>query len=62
MRGGGEGAELKRLEESKLSVEHLKIMLISGISFFTDAYDLFVIGVVLIMLRQVYSPSPLMIG
>jgi len=53
---------LRQLEKAKLSIEHLKIMLISGTSFFTDAYDLFIIGVVLIMLKSIYSPSTLMFG
>ncbi|MGC9204963.1 MAG: MFS transporter [Candidatus Micrarchaeia archaeon] len=55
-------SNISQLEKSKLSMEHLKIMLISGTSFFTDAYDLFIIGVVLIMLKSIYSPSPLMLG
>ncbi len=50
------------LEEAKLSKSHIRIMLISGMSFFTDAYDLFVIGVVLLMLRQVFSLTPAEMG
>ena len=37
-------------------------MLISGMSFFTDAYDLFVIGVVLLMVRGMFSLSAVQLG
>ena len=35
---------LARLDESKITRLHWKIMFISGMGFFTDAYDLFIIG------------------
>src|SRR5208282_6558236 len=38
---------LERMDQSKLSRLHWKIMFISGMGFLTDAYDLFIIGVVL---------------
>src|ERR1700679_653478 len=37
---------LAQLDEAPTSREHWKILFISGMGFFTDAYDLFVIGVV----------------
>jgi MFS family permease len=37
---------LERLDNAPTSREHWKIMFISGMGFFTDAYDLFVIGIV----------------
>jgi len=37
---------LERLDEAPTSREHWRILFISGMGFFTDAYDLFVIGVV----------------
>jgi MFS transporter, PHS family, inorganic phosphate transporter len=37
---------LAELDEAPTSREHWKILFISGMGFFTDAYDLFVIGVV----------------
>jgi nitrate/nitrite transporter NarK len=37
---------LEQLDDAPTSREHWKIMFISGMGFFTDAYDLFVIGVV----------------
>ncbi len=37
---------LAQLDDAPMSREHWKILFISGMGFFTDAYDLFVIGVV----------------
>ena len=37
---------LSQLDDAPTSCEHCKILFISGMGFFTDAYDLFVIGVV----------------
>ncbi len=37
-------------------------MLISGASFFTDAYDLFVIGIIIIMLKPIFSLSTFQLG
>ena len=34
------------LDEAKVNRFQLKIMFVSGMGFFTDAYDLFVIGIV----------------
>ena len=53
------GAELlAQLDEAKISRFHWKIMFISGMGFFTDAYDLFIIGVVMEMLKHEWSISP----
>ena len=38
---------LSRMDDSKIMKQHWKIMFISGMGFFTDAYDLFIIGVVI---------------
>jgi hypothetical protein len=35
------------MDEARISAHHWKIMFISGMGFFTDAYDLFIIGVVM---------------
>ncbi|MGC8694308.1 MAG: MFS transporter [Candidatus Micrarchaeia archaeon] len=51
-----------QIEEAKLSAHHLKVMLISGISFFTDAYDLFIIGVILILIKNVFNTSAFSLG
>ncbi|MGC8662602.1 MAG: MFS transporter [Candidatus Micrarchaeia archaeon] len=50
------------LEEAKLNRSHIKVMLISGMSFFTDAYDIFVIGVALLMLKGIFSMSSFDMG
>lgn len=50
---------LAALDNSKLSGFHLKAMLTSGMGFFTDAYDLFIIGVVLAILTPLWNLSKL---
>src|SRR6202789_2411313 len=45
---------LSQLDAAPTSREHWKIMLISGMGFFTDAYDLFVIGVVMVLLKPIW--------
>jgi MFS transporter, PHS family, inorganic phosphate transporter len=47
-------SNFKDMDEAKPSAMHWKIMLISGMGFFTDAYDLFVIGVVMTMLKPIW--------
>ena len=37
-------------------------MFISGMGFFTDAYDLFIIGVVMSILKDQWHPSPVAVG
>ncbi|HEY2617016.1 MAG TPA: MFS transporter [Acetobacteraceae bacterium] len=49
---------LRQLDDSTITRTHWKIMFISGMGFFTDAYDLFVIGVVMSMLKQEWHVSP----
>jgi hypothetical protein len=38
--------DFSEMENAQISSHHWKIMFISGMGFFTDAYDLFIIGVV----------------
>jgi MFS transporter, PHS family, inorganic phosphate transporter len=45
------------LDESKISRFQLKIMFVSGMGFFTDAYDLFVIGIVVSLLKTEWHLS-----
>ncbi|MBE9391171.1 MFS transporter [Fervidicoccus fontis] len=45
------------LDRAKLSWGHIKVMIVSGLGFFTDAYDLFVIGIVLMLLSGPYQTS-----
>ena len=43
------------MDNAGLSVEHWKIMFISGMGFFTDAYDLFIIGVVMALIKPMWK-------
>ncbi len=45
------------LDGTKLNFNHLKVWFTSGMGFFTDAYDLFIIGIVLIILEGNYPTS-----
>ena len=50
---------LRQLDESPLSAFHFKTVLTSGMGFFTDAYDLFIIGVVSTILKNTWHISAL---
>lgn len=43
---------LARMDASEITALHWKIMFISSMGFFTDAYDLFIIGVVMSLLKS----------
>jgi MFS transporter, PHS family, inorganic phosphate transporter len=45
------------LDDTKISRFQLKIMFVSGMGFFTDAYDLFVIGIVVELLKTEWRLS-----
>ena len=47
-------SRFQEMDEARPSALHWKIMLISGMGFFTDAYDLFIIGVVMAMLKPMW--------
>lgn len=49
----------REYDEAKPSRLHWKIMFISGMGFFTDAYDLFIIGVVMAMLKPMWHVGKL---
>src|SRR5260370_8404965 len=53
---------LTTLDDSPLSGFHLRAMLTSGMCFFTDAYDLFIIGVVLAILTPIWHLNALQIS
>ena len=53
---------LSRMDDSAITKQHWKIMFISGMGFFTDAYDLFIIGVVMSLLKDEWHPSPVAVG
>src|SRR5580700_8651142 len=45
------------LDDAKVNRFQLKIMFVSGMGFFTDAYDLFVIGIVVVLLKPEWHLS-----
>jgi MFS transporter, PHS family, inorganic phosphate transporter len=45
------------LDDSKISKFQIKTMFVAGMGFFTDAYDLFVIGIVVSLLKTQWSLS-----
>jgi MFS transporter, PHS family, inorganic phosphate transporter len=47
--------DFTELDNAKISSHHWKIMFISGMGFFTDAYDLFIIGVVMSLLKPLWN-------
>lgn len=53
---------IEALEEAKLQKFHWKTMVTAGMGFFTDAYDLFIIGVVTTILGPLWNLSKTQIG
>jgi PHS family inorganic phosphate transporter-like MFS transporter len=51
--------DFSEMDNAGISKEHWKIMFISGMGFFTDAYDLFVIGVVMSLLKPIWHVGKL---
>src|SRR5258708_22251385 len=45
------------LDDAKINKFQLKIMFVLGMGFFTDAYDLFVIGIVVALLKTEWNLS-----
>src|SRR5947209_1571627 len=54
--------KFEKLDEAETSGMHWKILLVSGMGFFTDPYDLFIIGVVIAILKPEWRPSPAEVG
>ncbi len=52
----GDGA-FRALDESAVSRFQVKVMVVSGMGFFADAYDLFIIGIVVALLKNEWSLS-----
>ncbi len=52
----------KSLDEAPLSLFHLRAMVISGLGFFTDAYDLFIIGAALVLIKDEWHLTGTMVG
>lgn len=45
---------LAKLDNAKFSCFHIRAVIVSGIGFFTDAYDLFIINLAMLMMGCVY--------
>ena len=54
--------DLARYDSSGVTAEHWKIMFISGMGFFTDAYDLFIIGVAMRLIKGEWHPPTVAVG
>ncbi|HZQ43136.1 MAG TPA: MFS transporter [Acidobacteriaceae bacterium] len=52
-------ADFSDLDRAGISRQHWKVLFISGMGFFTDAYDLFIIGVVMALIRPVWHVNRL---
>jgi MFS transporter, PHS family, inorganic phosphate transporter len=50
----GNKYDFSEMDNAGISKEHWKIMFISGMGFFTDAYDLFIIGIVMSLLKPIW--------
>lgn len=57
--GQDQRALLKQLDETRVTSVHWKIMVVSGMGFFTDAYDLFIIGVAMALIKSEWRPTTL---
>ncbi|PRP86636.1 hypothetical protein PROFUN_05115 [Planoprotostelium fungivorum] len=57
--GGVDDLTLDQLDSAKLSWWHIRAVLVAGIGFFTDAYDLFVINMCVPMIKYVYFDNHL---
>ena len=55
-------AVTEALDEAPLSMFHLRTVLTAGMGFFTDAYDLFIIGAALTLIGKVWHPSAVATG
>ena len=51
--------DFSEMDNAGITNTHWKIMFISGMGFFTDAYDLFIIGVVMVLLKQQWKVGKL---
>ncbi len=52
-------ADFSALDNAGVTRHHWKIMFVSGMGFFTDAYDLFIIGVVMALLSNIWHVTKL---
>ena len=52
-----DGNVFQTLDDSKINKFQIKTMFVAGMGFFTDAYDLFVIGIVVSLLKDQWNLS-----
>ncbi|TVU35684.1 hypothetical protein EJB05_17585, partial [Eragrostis curvula] len=57
MASGGNLAVLDALDSARTQMYHMKAIVIAGMGFFTDAYDLFCISTVSKLLGRIYYPN-----
>ncbi len=50
------------LNDAPLGLFHLRAVIGSGMGFFTDAYDLFIIGAALVLIKAQWAPNKYMLG
>lgn len=50
------------LNDAPLDGYHIRAMIVAGMGFFTDAYDLFIIGVALVLIKAEFHPSAVEVG
>ncbi|MCY0878290.1 MAG: MFS transporter [Firmicutes bacterium] len=50
------------LNRAPLGLFHLRAVIMSGMGFFTDAYDLFIIGAALVLIKTEWHPTAAMVG
>ncbi|MHB1953638.1 MAG: MFS transporter [Sulfobacillus sp.] len=50
------------LNDAPLGLFHFRAVVTAGMGFFTDAYDLFIIGAALVLIKQQWHPSSSLIG
>lgn len=53
---------VETLNEAPLGLFHLRAVITAGMGFFTDAYDLFIIGAAIVLIKMEWAPSKYMIG
>ncbi len=53
---------IENLNDAPLSLFHLRSVIVSGMGFFTDAYDLFIIGVAMVLIKSQWAPDKFMVG
>lgn len=53
---------IENLNDAPLSLFHLRSVIVSGMGFFTDAYDLFIIGVAMVLIKAQWAPDKYMVG